>query len=62
MRSVTARSMERPWRSSGDWDRPQSPEDLHGRSIDLAVTLRKTTYLGTAYPELRVVDLRESGV
>ena len=43
------------------WDRPQSPEDLHGRSLDLAVTLRKTVYLGTAYPELRVVDVRESG-
>jgi single-stranded-DNA-specific exonuclease len=43
------------------WDRPQSPEDLHGRAIDLAFTLRRAVYLGSAYPELRVVDLRASG-
>jgi single-stranded-DNA-specific exonuclease len=43
------------------WDRPESPEDLHGRSLDLAVTLRKHTYQGTVYPELRLVDARESG-
>lgn len=43
------------------WDRPQSPEDLHGRAIDLAVTLRKHVYQGAVYPEMRVVDVRESG-
>ena len=43
------------------WDRPQTPEDLHGRALDLAVTVRKSAYLGTTYPDLRLVDLRESG-
>lgn len=43
------------------WDRPQTPEDLHGRALDLAVTVRKSAYLGTIYPDLRLVDLRESG-
>ncbi|HEX5133065.1 MAG TPA: single-stranded-DNA-specific exonuclease RecJ [Candidatus Krumholzibacteria bacterium] len=43
------------------WDRPQSPEDLQGRAVDLAVTIRKGAYLGSVYPDLRLVDLRESG-
>ncbi|HEU4364329.1 MAG TPA: single-stranded-DNA-specific exonuclease RecJ [Candidatus Krumholzibacteria bacterium] len=43
------------------WDRPQTPEDLHGRAVDLAVTVRKSSYLGTVYPDLRLVDIRESG-
>jgi hypothetical protein len=43
------------------WDRPQAPEDLHNRVLDLAVMVRKSTYLGTVYPDLRLVDLRESG-
>lgn len=43
------------------WDRPQTPEDLHGRALDLAVTIRKHTYLGQVYPDLRLVDMRESG-
>jgi single-stranded-DNA-specific exonuclease len=43
------------------WERPQTPEDLHGRAVDLAVMLRKGAYLGTAYPELRLVDVRASG-
>ena len=43
------------------WDRPQTPEDLHGRALDLAVTLRKHTYMGTVQTELRLVDVRASG-
>jgi single-stranded-DNA-specific exonuclease len=43
------------------WDRPQTPEDLRGRALDLAVTLRRGTYQGSVYPDLRVVDVRESG-
>ena len=43
------------------WDRPQSPEDLHGRAIDLAVRVRKNTYMGAVYPELRLVDLMTAG-
>ncbi|HET6347449.1 MAG TPA: single-stranded-DNA-specific exonuclease RecJ [Candidatus Krumholzibacteria bacterium] len=42
------------------WDRKETPEDLHGRTIDLAVTLRKHTYMGTTSVELRVVDVRAS--
>ncbi len=44
------------------WDRPHGPEDLHGRALDLAVTIRKNSYLGQVYPDLRLVDMRESGV
>ena len=40
------------------WDRPESPEDLHGRAIDLAVTLRKHVYMGKVEVEMRVVDVR----
>ncbi len=43
------------------WDRPQTPEDLHGRALDLAVTVRKSSYLGTVYPDMRLVDMRGSG-
>jgi single-stranded-DNA-specific exonuclease len=43
------------------WDRPFSPEDLHGRAVDLAVRIRPGSYLGTVYPELRLVDLAEAG-
>jgi single-stranded-DNA-specific exonuclease len=43
------------------WDRPLSSEDLHGRTLDLAVRIRKGSYLGTVYPELYVVDLKEAG-
>jgi len=44
-----------------NWERPQSPEDLHGRAIDLAVTLRKHVFMGTTEVEMRVVDVRTSG-
>jgi single-stranded-DNA-specific exonuclease len=43
------------------WDRPQSPEDLHGRAIDIAVTLRKHVFMGNTEVEMRVVDVRASG-
>jgi single-stranded-DNA-specific exonuclease len=43
------------------WERPESPEDLHGRAIDLAVTLQKHVFMGRTEVELRVVDLRASG-
>ena len=43
------------------WERPESPEDLHGRAIDLAVTLRKHMFNGRTEVELRVVDVRASG-
>jgi len=42
------------------WDRPQTPEDLHGRAIDLAVTVRKSVYQGKTYADLRVTDVRVS--
>ena len=44
-----------------NWERPQSPEDLHGRAIDLAVTLRKHVFMGNTEVEMRVVDVRTSG-
>jgi single-stranded-DNA-specific exonuclease len=40
------------------WDRPHTPEDLHNRSVDLAVRIRRGEYMGREYPELRLVDLR----
>ncbi len=43
------------------WDRPVSPEDLHGRALDLVVRVRKHTYMGAVYPELRLVDLMDAG-
>jgi single-stranded-DNA-specific exonuclease len=43
------------------WDRPQSPEDLHGRALDLAVKVRRNTYMGTVTPELRLLDIMGAG-
>jgi single-stranded-DNA-specific exonuclease len=43
------------------WDRPQSPEDLHGKAIDIAVTLRKHVFMGNTEVELRILDVRTSG-
>jgi single-stranded DNA-specific DHH superfamily exonuclease len=40
------------------WDRPETPDDLHGRVVDLAVTLKRGEYNGRVYPELRLVDIR----
>lgn len=42
------------------WDRAESPEDLHGRAVDLAVTLRKHVYMGRTEVEMRMVDVRMS--
>jgi single-stranded-DNA-specific exonuclease len=43
------------------WERPETPEQLHGRVIDIAVTLRKHVFMGNVEVELRVVDVRASG-
>jgi single-stranded-DNA-specific exonuclease len=43
------------------WDRPQSPEDLHGKAIDIAVTLRKHVFMGNTEVEMRILDVRTSG-
>ena len=43
------------------WERPETPADLHGRAIDLAVSLRKHVFQGNVEVELRVLDLRVSG-
>lgn len=40
------------------WDRPETPDDLHGRVVDLAVTLRRGEYMRRVYPELRLLDIR----
>jgi len=40
------------------WDRPESPDDLHNRVVDIAVRIRKGHYMGNDYPELRLVDIR----
>jgi single-stranded-DNA-specific exonuclease len=43
------------------WDRPETPDDLHNRVVDLAVTIKRGEYLGNVYPELRLVDIRGGG-
>jgi len=43
------------------WDRKETPEDLHGRCVDLAVTLRRHVYMGKVEVEMRIVDVRRSG-
>ena len=67
---VVARRVDFPLRDNAgtrasaiafNWERPQSPEDLHGRAIDLAVTLRKHVFMGNTEVEMRVVDVRTSG-
>jgi len=40
------------------WDRPETPDDLHGRAVDLAVTVKKGSYMDRVYPELRLLDIR----
>jgi single-stranded-DNA-specific exonuclease len=42
------------------WDRPETPDDLHGRAVDLAVTVKRGEFNGRVYPELRLVDLRRA--
>jgi hypothetical protein len=41
-----------------NWDRPQTPDDLHGRVVDVVVSVRKGTFRDVTYPELRLVDIR----
>jgi single-stranded-DNA-specific exonuclease len=43
------------------WDRPQTPEDLHGRAVDIAVRVVPGEYRGRVYAELRLLDLRPAG-
>ena len=43
------------WRSRGI-----DPVDLLGRKVDLAVTLKKGYYMKKYYPELHVLDIRDS--
>lgn len=43
------------------WDRPFGPEDLHGRVVDIAVRVRRGSYMGETYAELRLVDIRAHG-
>lgn len=40
------------------WDRDETPDDLHGRVVDLAVHVRRGEFNGRVYPELRLVDIR----
>ncbi|MGD8413236.1 MAG: single-stranded-DNA-specific exonuclease RecJ [Candidatus Latescibacterota bacterium] len=40
------------------WDRPETPDDLHNRAVDVAVKIKKGHYMGNDYTELRLVDLR----
>jgi single-stranded-DNA-specific exonuclease len=39
-----------------------APVDLHGRTVDLAVVLKKGYYLNRHYAEIQVLDMRESEV
>lgn len=43
------------------WDRPETPDDLHGRVVDLAVTVKRGEFNNRVYPELRLVDIRHHG-
>ena len=43
------------------WDRDETPDDLHGRVIDLAVNIKQGEYMGRRFPELRIVDIRFHG-
>jgi single-stranded-DNA-specific exonuclease len=40
------------------WDRPETPDDLVNRSVDVAVRIKKGHYMGNDYPDLQLVDLR----
>ena len=42
------------------WDRPETPGDLHDRSVDLAVQIKQGEYRGRVYPEMRLVDIRSN--
>ena len=40
------------------WKRAQTAEDLHGRAVDLAVTIQRGEFRERVYPELRLVAIR----
>ncbi len=40
------------------WNRTETPDDLHGRVVDLAVTIQRGEYMGKVYAELRLIDIR----
>jgi len=43
------------------WDRRSvDPDDLHGRTVDLAAVIKKGYYLNRHYAEIQVLDMRES--
>ena len=41
-----------------NWPTDITPDDLFGRVVDLAVNVKKNTYMGETFPEIRVVDLK----
>lgn len=41
-----------------NWDRPETPDDLHNRVVDVAVNVKEGQYMNRTYPELRLVDIR----
>ncbi len=43
-----------------NWRRPITPEELHGRTVDLAVSLKKGFFRERFTPEIRVVDIKSS--
>jgi single-stranded-DNA-specific exonuclease len=40
------------------WDRPQTPDDLHNRAVDVAVKIKRGYYMQREYPELHLLDIR----
>ena len=40
------------------WDRPETPDDLHNRAVDIAVIIKRGYYRQREYLELRLVDIR----
>lgn len=40
------------------WNRAETPDDLHGRIVDVVVTVRRGVFREVTYPEMRLVDIR----
>jgi single-stranded-DNA-specific exonuclease len=40
------------------WDRPETPDDLHNKAVDIAVKIKRGFYMQREFPELRLVDIR----
>jgi single-stranded-DNA-specific exonuclease len=40
------------------WDRPETPDDLINKAVDIAVKIKKGSYMKREFPELRLVDIR----